>query len=409
VKIASLFVELGFKVEGSDLDSMRSFETTLSNIAASAERAVAALKQLGMVKIKLPRTPAAAAATPGAAPATTTPTPSAPSRPLPGMMEFIGPVKPPTPPPAAPASGTFGSSIFAGLSKAFPGLKMFAQLGALGAVVALLSKAVTSATTAIIRMSKAALDSAVSTDKARATTGLSVGEIKGFEMFAAKAGINSDAVVEAAKSFQTAAQEIRYGGGDPTAFGFAGINPFQPVAGILKDFVNQTKDLPTEEARYRAQRIGINDELFSALRLYGPEISKALDSSLMLSDEQQKNTREAAQALSELTLAVKMTYDAFFADLAPLIRDIANGLRSWLLYTPSKNLQYQNSYIRPMAPALTGKIGSGTSQNNVTVNADIQVDGAKNPTVTAELISRELKRSLSDAYYQSPAYQGINY
>jgi hypothetical protein len=406
VKIASLFVELGFKVEGSDLDSMRSFETTLSNIAASAERAVAALKQLGMVKIKLPRTPAAAAATPGAA--TATPTPSAPSRPLPGMMEFIGPVKPPTPPPAAPASGTFGSSIFAGLSKAFPGLKMFAQLGALGAVVALLSKAVTSATTAIIRMSKAALDSAVSTDKARATTGLSVAEIKGFEMFAAKAGIGSDAVVEFAKNLQTAVQEMRYAGGDPVAYGFAQVDPFQPVAGFLKDFVSQTKDLTTEEARYRAQRIGMNDELFYALRQYGPEISKALDSSLMLSDEQQKNTREAAQALSELTLAVKMTYDAFFADLAPLIRDIANGLRSWLLYTPSKNLQYQNSYIRPMAPPVSSSVRSSANQNTVTVNADIQVDGAKNPTVTAELISRELKRSLSDAYYQSPAFQGVN-
>lgn len=394
MKIASLFVELGFKVEGSDLDNLRSFETTLSNIAASAERAVSALKQLGMVKIKLPRTPAAPAATPGAAvPATLVPA-------TPGTTPTT---------PAAPAGGSFGSSVFAGLSKAFPGLKMFAQLGALGAVVALLSKAVISATTAIVRMSKAALDSAVSTDKARATTGLSVGEIKGFEMFAAKAGINSDAVVEAAKSFQTAAQEIRYGGGDPAAFGFVGINPFQPVAAILKDFVSQTKDLNVEEARYRAQRIGINDELFSALRQYGPEISKALDSSLMLSDEQQKNTREAAQAMAELTLAVKMTYDAFFADLAPLIRDIAIGLRNWLSYIPSKNLQYQNTYIRPMAPALTGKIGSGTSQNNVTVNADIQVDGAKNPTVTAELISRELKRSLSDAYYQSPAYQGINY
>ena len=394
MKIASLFVELGFKVEGSDLDNLRSFETTLSNIAASAERAVSALKQLGMVKIKLPRTPAAPAATPGAAvPATLVPA-------TPGTTPTT---------PAAPAGGSFGSSVFAGLSKAFPGLKMFAQLGALGAVVALLSKAVISATTAIIRMSKAALDSAVSTDKARATTGLSVGEIKGFEMFAAKAGINSDAVVEAAKSFQTAAQEIRYGGGDPAAFGFVGINPFQPVAAILKDFVSQTKDLNVEEARYRAQRIGINDELFSALRQYGPEISKALDSSLMLSDEQQKNTREAAQAMAELTLAVKMTYDAFFADLAPLIRDIAIGLRNWLSYIPSKNLQYQNTYIRPMAPALTGKIGSGTSQNNVTVNADIQVDGAKNPTATAEIISRELKRSLSDAYYQSPAYQGINY
>ena len=394
MKIASLFVELGFKVEGSDLDNLRSFETTLSNIAASAERAVSALKQLGMVKIKLPRTPAAPAAAPGAAvPATLVPA-------TPGTTPTT---------PAAPAGGSFGSSVFAGLSKAFPGLKMFAQLGALGAVVALLSKAVISATTAIVRMSKAALDSAVSTDKARATTGLSVGEIKGFEMFAAKAGINSDAVVEAAKSFQTAAQEIRYGGGDPAAFGFVGINPFQPVAAILKDFVSQTKDLNVEEARYRAQRIGINDELFSALRQYGPEISKALDSSLMLSDEQQKNTREAAQAMAELTLAVKMTYDAFFADLAPLIRDIAIGLRNWLSYIPSKNLQYQNTYIRPMAPALTGKMGSGTSQNNVTVNADIQVDGAKNPTATAEIISRELKRSLSDAYYQSPAYQGINY
>lgn len=394
MKIASLFVELGFKVEGSDLDNLRSFETTLSNIAASAERAVSALKQLGMVKIKLPRTPAAPAATPGAAvPATLVPA-------TPGTTPTT---------PAAPAGGSFGSSVFAGLSKAFPGLKMFAQLGALGAVVALLSKAVISATTAIVRMSKAALDSAVSTDKARATTGLSVGEIKGFEMFAAKAGINSDAVVEAAKSFQTAAQEIRYGGGDPAAFGFVGINPFQPVAAILKDFVSQTKDLNVEEARYRAQRIGINDELFSALRQYGPEISKALDSSLMLSDEQQKNTREAAQAMAELTLAVKMTYDVFFADLAPLVRDIAIGLRNWLMYMPSKNLQYQNTYIRPTAPALTAKIGSGTNQNNVTVNADIQVDGAKSPTATAEMISRELKRSLSDAYYQSPAYQGINY
>jgi hypothetical protein len=394
VKIASLFVELGFKVEGSDLDNLRSFETTLSNIAASAERAVSALKQLGMVKIKLPRTPAAPAATPGAA--------------IPATLVPATPGTTPTT-PAAPAGGSFGSSVFAGLSKAFPGLKMFAQLGALGAVVGLLSKAVISATTAIIRMSKAALDSAVSTDKARATTGLSIGEIKGFEMFAAKAGIGSDAIVEAAKSFQTAAQEIRYGGGDPAAFGFVGINPFQPVAGILKDFVSQTKDLNVEEARYRAQRIGINDELFSALRQYGPEISKALDSSLLLSEEQQKNTREAAQAMAELSVAAKMAYDVFFADLAPMVRDIAIGLRNWLSYIPSKNLQYQTTYIRPMAPALTGKIGSGTSQNNVTVNADIQVDGAKNPTATAEMISRELKRSLSDAYYQSPAYQGINY
>ena len=285
---------------------------------------------------------------------------------------------------------------------------MFAQLGALGAVVALLSKAVISATTAIIRMSKAALDSAVSTDKARATTGLSVAEIKGFEMFAAKAGINSDAVVEAAKSFQTAAQEIRYGGGDPTAFGFAGINPFQPVAGILKDFVNQTKGLATEEARYRAQRIGINDELFSALRLYGPEISKALDSSLMLSDEQQRNTREAAQALSELVVAAKMTFNVLFAELSPAIKDVASALRDWMKYNPLSIL-FPSSKLTPSAPPVPASVRSASNQNTVTVNMVNNIDGTKNPEVFAEKFAARFKQSLSDVYNQSPAYPGVNF
>lgn len=408
MKIASLFVELGFKVEGSDLDSMRSFEATLSNIAASAERAVAALKQLGMVKIKLPRTSAAPAATPGAASEIAIPTPSAPSRPLPGMMEFIGPVKPPTPPPAAPASGAFGSSIFAGLSKAFPGLKMFAQLGALGAVVALLSKAVISATTAIIRMSKAALDSAVSTDKARATTGLSIAEMQGFEMFAAKAGIGSDSMVEFAKSLQTAVQEIRYGRGDSVSYGFAQVNPFQPVAGFLKDFVSQTKDLTVEEARYRAQRIGINDELFSALRLYGPELSKAIDSSLLLSEEQQKNTREAAQALSELVVAAKMTFNVLFAELSPAIKDVANALRDWMKYNPFSIL-FPSSKVTPSAPPVPASVRSASNQNTVTVNMVNNIDGTKNPEVFAEKFAARFKQSLSDVYNQSPAYPGVNF
>ena len=427
MKISSLFVELGFKVEGSDLDTLRSFETTLNNIANAADRAVASLRQLQGIRIRIPApttqtaaqpaTPAVSGAT--AAPSVATATPPLLPRPLPGTLSFIGPVRPTQ--PTAPATSSFGSEIFAGLAKGSPLFKTLAQLGTLGGVAMVLSKALTLAIHGIIRLGKASLDASVNTEKAMATTGLSRKELKGFESFAVQSGISSDTLVEAAKGFQTAAQDIRYGGGDPAAFGFVGVNPFQSTANILSDFVKQTKDLTVEEARYRAQRIGINDELFYALRKYGSDLLKTIPESLLLTQQQQNDTAEAAKALRELGLSTRMLVDVFTAELAPAIKFIAKSLQivadarvsAGAMISPvttgSMLPLFASLAAKLSSPKLPAFVQTASGTNTTNVNVVNNIDGAKSPVSLADAITNALKRTMSDTYNQSPAYPGVNY
>lgn len=471
MKISSLFVELGFKVEGSDLDTLRSFEKTLNGIADAADRAVAALKQLKGVKIRI-AAPTTQPANPSAtAPVTPSSNPAAPlsseppllPRPMPGMLSFIGPTKPATPPPPPPS---FGSKVFSGLlgglQNAFPLLKL-ASIFTLGTTAMnALVRGISEVIKGLVRMTKATLDASVATEKVKATTGLSRAEQQGFEQFAATAGISSDIMIDAAKNFQLEAQKIRFGEGDVAGYAALGINPFQSTTKLLQQFADKTRSMNEQEARFWANRLGIGDELFSAIRNYSGALNKTADRTLQISDRAQQSNREASRSLSLLSVAGSRFWEALTSKLSPVISLVAdaltylvNGLTrllnvvglvvdvfsaigdaktkvsNWFgeqsdklkqsidsKFSPTSSGTTQataptpsvaTQAISPSAPPLPSSVQNKSVSTTVNMKNDFNIDGSENPKATGAAINRELQRSWSDAYYQSPAYQGVNY
>ena len=461
MKIASLFAELGFKVEGSDLDTLRSFETTLNGIADAADRAVAALKQLKGVKIRIAAPTTQPATPPTGAPATPSSNPSAPlsseppllPRPMPGMLSFIGPTKPSTPPPPPPS---FGSKIFSGLlgglQNAFPLLKL-ASIFTLGATaMSALVRGISEVIKGLVQMTKATLDASVATEKVKATTGLSRAEQQGFEQFAATAGISSDIMIDAAKNFQLEAQKIRFGEGDVAGYAALGINPFQSTTKLLQQFADKTRNMNEQEARFWANRLGIGDELFSAIRNYSGALDKAADKTLQISDRDQQANRAASRSLSLLSVSIKRFWEAItsqfsrailfvtyvFTDLVNSFTRLLNGtFLDWIKKpftdiksssTPSGTAQpiafswedvgtqatvptpsMATQALSPSAPPLPSSVQNKSVSTTVNMKNDFNIDGSENPRATGAAINRELQRSWSDTYNQSPAYQGISY
>jgi phage-related protein len=65
--------------------------------------------------------------------------------------------------------------------------------------------------------------------------------------------------------------------------------------------------------------------------------------------------------------------------------------------------------ISPSAPPLPSSVQNKSVSTTVNMKNDFNIDGSQNPKATGAAINRELQRSWSDTYYQSPAYQGVNY
>ena len=110
MKIAELFAELGFKVEGKD--ELKGFETSLQNIANAARQAALALKELAAARVPRQIIIGAKNAPSGGAPTG--------NRVIPGMVNFIGPVQPapysgPPPPLLQQPQGGISTSVLQGL------------------------------------------------------------------------------------------------------------------------------------------------------------------------------------------------------------------------------------------------------------------------------------------------------
>ena len=425
MKISSLFVELGFKVEGSDLDSLRSFEAVLNKIADAADRAVASLKQLQGIKIKAPSVSAQLA--PSA--------PSAPSAPVPPM--FLVPTGgmvpgggrgagggniPPTSSTAPASPPSFGSQIFTGLQKAFPLLRLAAQIGVVATVVSALAKAAMNAVKAMIGMTDAAIRATKDNEKLRTLTGLSREQIKDFELFATTAGIGVESVTDAVKSIQLEIAKIKMGGGDVFGFSALGIDMRKSADEIFKSFAEKTKYMNAADARMYAERLGVNEDLFFALRKYSDEFGKQVDRRLITTDRENEQVRKTARSLDDLGRVSRLLYDRLATDLSPAIEfsaqvlskfatamlrfaDMLRGAPDPFNFKEFKDKILSSPKMTPTPSALPNNItAGGMSNSKVEVNNEFNIVESKNPSNTSNLISREMKRGLANAYYQTPAY-----
>jgi hypothetical protein len=400
MKIAELYASLGFQLSGSSLADLTAFESVLNNIASAADKAVASLKQLQGIGIKSIKIINPAANAPVGTPASKVPA-TAPA----GTAVIL----PASPPAGAPPPHSFGSQVFGGLSKQFPLLKFLGAATALTAGIALLAMGVKKIISGFVEMARSSLKASVETDKFTTATGASRQEMRQLEQFAATAGINADVMTDAVKQFQQTAVEMKYGEKSYEGYAFNNISANQPFFQILKQFMEKTAGLSPAEAAFRGSKIGIGPELIYALRSSGAKLGKAFDTSLLPSDEDYKNIREAARAGSELSFSFKLLGDRITADISPALEKLATGL-TWLtdkLFTAANpNRSASSVGASFMAGQLMGfNLGAGR-QAPITQNNTYHINESTNPQKTQSLIEATHQLFISDTYNQAAAYPG---
>jgi hypothetical protein len=332
---------------------------------------------------------------------------------------------PPTPSTAPASPPSFGSQIFTGLQKAFPLLRLAAQIGVVATVVSALAKAAMNAVKAMIGMTDAAIRATKDNEKLRTLTGLSREQIKDFELFATTAGIGVDSVTDAIKSIQLEIAKIKMGGGDVFGFSALGIDMRKSADEIFKSFAEKTKYMNAADARMYAERLGVNEDLFFALRKYSDEFGKQVDRRLITTNRENEQVRKTARSLDDLARVSRLLYDRLAADFSPAIEfsaqvltkfatailrlsDMLRGAPDAFNFKDFKDKILSSPKVTPTPSALPNNItAGGMSNSKVEVNNEFNIVESKNPTNTSNLVSREIKRGLANAYYQTPAYTAI--
>ena len=376
MKIAELFAELGFQIKGAD--ELKAFETSLNNIASAAERAAAALKQLagqkmpeGLKSIRIVQ------------------------------QTSTGAVK--VPPIAAPpkiAGGAFEDSSGDMASIFSRGLKPLMKIFGIAGLVSVLADLVSSLKRLAIDSAKAQFEMNQFTKQ----TGMTRDEMKQWEFIAAKGGISAEELQKQFISLQDIGQQIRFGQRMPASPAL-GIVQTQAPDVVLKEFARATQNMDMATARMFAESHGIDPRMVFVLREYLDQLGRTSKSAL-LQPGQVEDVNKMNQAWIELGFTIKLLSDKLVAEFAPALWELFNIINQILNTTGvARNIaRYSLTLGAPMSAAslfgrdmisAASRMGGSQTTNNQTT-ATIHVDGAQNPTATAQAIKREL----SDAFSQ---------
>lgn len=400
MKIAELFAELGFKVEGKD--ELKGFETSLQNIANAARQAALALKELAAARI--PKQIIIGAKTNGG---------SSPAGrgPAPGMLNFIGPVQPlpysgPTPPLLQQPQGGVSQSVLQGLK----------SLGALGLKVlgiATVAIALKKLVSAMIDMVKASMQATYAVDKFTTQTGLSRRELKAWERVAELSDVKAEELQETLKQLQQKSRQIRFTGEGATPFLQLGINAMASPTEVLKQFAARTKQMDQATAVFWGNQIGISENMVYALRKNADQLDKLIPNA-ELADSDHQAVMELNTAWRDLMFTLGLLRDKIVSDIAPALKWVLDQVTVWAkLGTMSKDVRTWMLQGGPMnvvgTAQLMAKMGSGTT-HKVENNVSVEVNGAGSPKETAKATAEAIKRELSDSYYGRPppwSYSGL--
>lgn len=396
MKIAELFADLGFKIQGKE--ELEGFEKTMNNIAQAARNAALALKMLARTPVpkgfKVPTV--AVPAAPGAA--------VTPAAPAPGMTP---PVLPTAPTPAAPGAQPpplpqkqppgMSTSVLQGLKS----LGMLAlKIGGIATVAIALKKLVG----ALIDMMKASMQATFAVDKFTTQTGLSRRELKEWERIAALSDVKAEQLQETLKALQQRSRQIRWTGEGATPFLQLGIDATASPTEIMKQFAERTKQMDTATAVYFGGLIGISEDMVYMLRKNGDKL-KALIPNAELHDEEYRNITELNAAWKELTFHLGTVRDKLMSDVAPAITWIVTQIKTLSqAMTISKGFRnYILSGGMPwFLPQIKKDLQGGTTK--IENNIDVNVSGSDKPKETAREVGTALQRQMSDAYYiRTPA------
>lgn len=383
MKIAELFAELGFKIEGGD--DLLKFEKSLENIATAARNAAAALKGLAtthMPKVITVRQPGQQGnTTPVTHPNFIGPIPLAP---------YAGPNPPKLPQQQLPTS-------------VLQGLKSLGLLALKVGGVATVAVALKKLVSALIDMVKTSMQATFTMDKFTTQTGLSRRELKEWERIASLSDVKAEALQETLKSLQQRSRQIRFTGEGATPFLQLGINAMASPTEIMRQFAQRTKQMDTATAVYFGNLIGISDEMVYMLRKNADKIQNLAPNS-ELDEEQFRKLTELNGAWKELTFNLGALRDKLVSDVAPAIKWVADQInlvaRAAVISRPLRDMILGGGPVGAMAlPAIRNMMGGNTT-NKIESKVEVNVNGTDKPRETAQEAAKAVGREVSDAYYQ---------
>lgn len=393
MKVAEIFAELGFKVQGAD--ELKAFETSLQNIANAARNAALALKILsrtpvpkGLTTLATPKTPA-----PGTGVPTVVVTPATP-----GGVPYGPPAPPPVLTPAGPPP--VSNSVLQGLK----------SLGAMGAKVlgiATVAIALKKLVSALTEMVKASMAATFAVDKFTSITGMSRRELKEWERVAALSDVKAEELQDTMKRLQQQSRNIRWTGEGATPFLQMGINAMASPSEIMKQFAKRTKDMDTATAVYFGGLIGLSDNMVYMLRKNADKLDQLLPKG-ELAEEEHTSVMELNKAWKDLTFTLGLLRDRLVADIAPALKWVVDQmtLMSKVL-TISKPMREWAAVGGPFNPAgiivpLMKAYASPSNSTKVENNVKVEVTGSDRPKETARETAGAIRRELSDSYYGRP-------
>ena len=385
MKVAELFVELGFAVKGED--KLKGFEASLISAAAAAKSLVAELTTLA--DIKPPQQGTAASQT---TPARTA-TPSIGVPPKPGSEAFIGPL-----PLSAKQEKALAKQEKA-LDKSNRGFGVFAkQLLGLGSLAIILKQL----GSALVEATKSAIKTSFETDKFGKATSLSRDELLKWQYAAGKSDVSPESIRDNLSNLAQRAFEMKYLGQHQEAASLLtgwGLDMQQSPDKLLEQFGKRFANSSLNEALMIAKVAGISPDVAYMMHA-NKGVIPTRPPGEGLNVEQQSALMEAGKDINSFFTRIGALTNKIIAELTISFTDLFKSisLSSGLLYGNLPTLSAFNAQA-VATPALPAQRNSGQpSATTYNVTNNNQIDGARDPNMVA--------REISEASYQAPKNTG---
>jgi hypothetical protein len=394
MKVAELFVELGFAVKGED--KLKGFEASLISAAAAAKSLVAELTTLAGLKPPQQVAAAPTAAQQVAAAPTTAQPVAAPSGVLPPILAPQTAI-----PPSTAASP--GAAINQSLKSFGVFAKQLLGLGSLAVILRQLGSA-------LVDMTKSTIKTSFATDKFGKATGLSREELLKWQYAAGKSDVSPESIRDNLSNLAQRAFEMRYLGQHQEAASLLtgwGLDMQLSPDKLLEQFGKRFANSSLNEALMIAKVAGISPDVAYMMHA-NKGVIPTRPPGEALSAEQQLAVMKAGTALNNLGTSISALKDKAIAELAVNFMDLGKGLSlvssfflgdggrllsATLLALSAFNAQ---AVATPALPAQRNSGQPSATTYNVTNNN--QIDGARDPNMVA--------REISEASYQAPKNTG---
>ena len=383
MKIAELFAAIGVKIEGEA--ELKSFELQLRAIETACHGVISALKQLGVLKVRVPRIPA-----PGAVPA----------------AALGGPAGTPT--PASTALSTeeqekkreekkaqrtqsmlIGAMLKAtlGFSTVMGGVRMFAE-GIKTAV-------------------RSSLDLAQTQDHLRVNAALSAKDFQQWSHLARISGLSPEQTAGEVAALQKKLSSYSMGFEVPSGI-MSWFAPGTTATQFLKNFARGTVGMKETDALSLAGQMGISDSMFYALRRNLENLDDVLSNTA--NEDQYKQLQQINVEWGKFNDSMSRATVLLTAVASPAIIAIVQKMSGWVEKIPSHPLDAGldaaaipfGAVVAGLRPILNVLQDPNHYRGPSQLTVVQHIDGSGDPKIVADESSRAFYRESLKVRYTQP-------